>query len=70
MKIYRHKVKASGQFSGRVEIGITAIDTNGKRMSNKDGIPRSTIRLEETTVDEVYQFLHKALSKAEGKDGN
>lgn len=62
MKFY--KPKRVKEFSGTVEIAVTPIDTSGIRMSNRDGIERKSIRMEETTPEEVYRIIHKALQVA------
>lgn len=61
MKIYTHKKQTIGIFSGRVEVAITGIDTLGKRMSG--GGNRKTIRLEDTTIQEVYDIILNTLQK-------
>lgn len=59
MKFY--KPKRVKEFSGNVEVAITALDTTGIRMTSHDGIPRKSLRLEETTPEEVYEIIIRAL---------
>ena len=61
MKFY--KPKKIKEFSGRVEVVVTALDQSGMRMSARDGIDRKSIRLEETTPDETFQIILKTLEK-------
>lgn len=60
MKLY--KPKRIKEYSGRVEVAINPLDTSGIRMSSHDGIQRKSIRLEDTTPDEVYRVIVKALT--------
>ncbi len=66
MKFYQPKrIK---EFSGRVEIAITPLDKSGLRMGSHDGIERKSIRVEETTPEEIYQIIYEALKvKAEAE---
>lgn len=66
MKFYK-RPKRTREFSGRVEVAISPIDKTGTRMSNKDGIERKSLRMEETTPEEVYQIIYKALQRASEK---
>ena len=62
MKIIGQKRRRLVQeFSGRVEIAITGIDTQGKRMNLRSGPYRRSIRIDETTVDEVYEIVYVAI---------
>ena len=60
MRFYKpRKIK---EFSGRVEVAITALDTSGLRMSSHDGIDRKSIRLEDTNPEEVYRIIIEAVA--------
>ena len=62
MKIYDQRQRREpGKFSGKIEVVFTRINTEGKRMSGLNN--RRTIRLEETTLEEVYQILYVALNR-------
>ena len=58
------KPRIPKQFSGRVEIAITALDSTNQRMNSKDGQPRLAFRVEDTTVIEVYELIKEII---EGK---
>jgi len=49
----------SVQFSGRVEVSITGLDDQGHRLSQ--GWRRS-FRIEETTVDKVFEVIWQAIA--------
>jgi len=63
--------RTEGEFSGRVEVVVTALDKKGRRLSSKslsDEVTRKSIRIEETNVSQVYRVIIDALEK-EAKGG-
>ena len=51
------------QFSGKVEVAVTGIDTNNRRMTTGY---RKSIRVSETTIEEVFGIIYEAIiAKAE-----
>ena len=62
----KFKTRPNRELSDKVEIAITALDKQGKRLTNigtLDSTARKTIRLEETSVAEVYELVIKALQQ-------
>lgn len=47
------------QFSGKVEVSITGIDTKHRRMTSGY---RKSFRVSETTVEEVFDAVYSAIS--------
>lgn len=50
-------------FSGKVEVAITGIDTNKRRMTHGH---RRSFRVSETTVEEVFEVIYTAISAKAG----
>lgn len=58
------KMRKEQEFTGRVEVAVSAIDERGNRLSAKaDMSHRKSIRLEETSVIEVFGIILKALEE-------
>jgi len=59
--------KPEQKFSGRVEVAVTGLDTDGNRMQLHQGPWRRSIRVSDTTVDEVFDIVYAALEGKESK---
>jgi hypothetical protein len=59
----RYRRKPEQKFSGRVEIAITGLDETGNRMKLHSGGWRRSLRVGDTTVDEVYDIVLRAIEE-------
>lgn len=66
------KIPKDQEFTGKVEVAINAIDEKGVRLSPRSSaltVHRKSLRVEETTVSEVYEVILKALAEHCKKGG-
>jgi len=60
----RRRTKTKQRFSGRVEVVVSGLDEEGRSIAASYTNPwRRSLRVGETTVDEVYAIVAKALEE-------
>ena len=57
------RAKEPPRFSGRVKVAVTGIDQHGQLMSRRSGLPAKAFVVSDTTLNEVYAVVRKAVEE-------
>lgn len=57
------KSKEPSRFSGRVKVVVSGFDQHSQLMSKRSGLPARAFIVSDTTLDEVYNIVRKAVEE-------
>jgi len=57
------KVREPSRYSGRVKVVVSGFDQHSVLMSKRSGLPAKGFVVSDTTLDEVYRIVRKAIEE-------